>query len=112
MSIVFGILLVLHLVGWALGLGGAVFGMRSQQLLPGTLHGVLTAVVTGILLVGVAEMSGLDVNHMKIGIKLVVALVVAFLTFFVARRPEKATRGMLGAIAGLIVVNVAIAVLL
>jgi len=110
MEIVTGILVVLHLIGWAMTLGGALATMRTPKVTPGMLHGVLTALVTGLVLVGVHEMGDGDLNHMKIGIKLVVALAVTTLVI-VGRRRENVSTGFLGGIAGLVVVNVALAVL-
>lgn len=110
MDIVIGIFVILHLIGWAMVLGGALGTMRSPKVTPGMLHGVLTALVTGILLVGLHEMNDGDMNHVKIAVKLVVALVVTALVI-VGRRKESVSTGYLGGIAGLVVVNVAIAVL-
>ncbi|UFU05647.1 hypothetical protein [Ruania halotolerans] len=113
MEIVYNIVLVLHLLGWALVLGGAVYGMRSVTLSKGVLHGILTALIAGILMVGIASagVAGDEPNNIKIGVKLVIALVVTALAIYGNRNSEKVTRGFLGAIAGLTTVNVAIAVL-
>jgi hypothetical protein len=113
MDIVYGILLVLHLVGWAIVLGGSLAGLRSVTLYQGTVHGILTALITGILMVGLASagVAGGDPNNIKIGVKLVIALAVTGLVIYGSRNSEKVTKGYLAAIAGLTVVNVAIAVL-
>ncbi|MBD7918411.1 hypothetical protein H9657_08990 [Cellulomonas sp. Sa3CUA2] len=108
MDTLHGIFLVLHLLGWAMVFGGALAGMKSTKLTDGAFHGILTALVTGIVLTGLL---GADANHVKIAVKLVVALVVTALVVIGRRRPEKVTRGFLGAVAGLVVLNVAIAVL-
>ncbi|MCC2312753.1 hypothetical protein [Cellulomonas xiejunii] len=108
MDTVHGIFLVLHLIGWAVVLGGALAGMKSTTLPSGTFHGILTALVTGIILTGLL---GADANHVKIAVKLVITLLVTVLVVLGRRRPEKVTRGSLGAISGLVVVNVALAVL-
>lgn len=110
MEIVHGVLLVLHLIGWALVLGGVVTRMRKPEINPGVWHGILTALVTGILLVGVLEMGDGEVNNIKIGVKLVVALVVGVLVWR-GRKQESVTTGYLGAIAGLTILNIALAVL-
>ena len=73
-------------------------------------HGVLTALVAGVLTVGAAEMAGGDPNHMKIGIKLLVTLVITVLVIL-GKRKESVSAGYLGGIAGLVVTNIAIAVL-
>ena len=108
MDILFGIVLVLHLLGWAMVFGGALAGMKSTTLTPGAFHGILTALATGVVLTGLL---GSDANHVKIAVKLVVALVVTALVVVARRRPEKVTTGLLGAIAGLVVVNVGLAVI-
>src|SRR5690625_1690854 len=111
MSIVQGFLVVLHLIGWAMTLGGAVANMKTPQVSKGMVHGVLTALVTGIALVGLLEATGGSVSHAKIGIKLVVALAATIMVFLGQRDEKKVTTGFLGALSGLVVVNVAIAVL-
>ena len=108
MDIVHGIFLVLHLLGWAMVFGGALAGMKTGKLTNGAFHGILTALVTGVVLTGLL---GADANHVKIAVKLVIALVVTALVVIARRRPEKVTNGYLGAIAGLVVVNVALAVI-
>ncbi len=110
MDIVTGILVVLHLIAWALVLGGVATRMRKPELSSGVWHGILTALVTGLLLVGVHEMGDDPVNHAKVAVKLVVALAVAVLVWR-GRRQESVTTGYLGAIAGLTVLNIAVAVL-
>ncbi len=111
MDILVGIFVVLHLIGWAMTFGGALANMRTPEITKGMLHGVLTAIVTGILIVGMAEMGDGDVNNIKIAIKLVVALAVTAMVILGRRDQKKVTTGYLGGIAGLIVLNVAIAVL-
>jgi len=113
MELLYNVLVVLHLVGWAIVLGGTLVNLRTPKIATGVLHGILTALVTGILLVGIGSASDEihDPNTTKVAVKLVVALVVTGLVVYGTRRPEKVTRGLVGAIAGLTVVNVAIAVL-
>ncbi|ACQ81275.1 conserved hypothetical protein [Beutenbergia cavernae DSM 12333] len=113
MQTLYYVLLVLHLIGWAITLGGVLVNFRPPRIATGVMHGILTALVTGILMVGIASASDAvdDPNNMKIGVKLVIALLVTGLVIFGARRPEKVTAGLLGSIAGLTVVNIAIAVL-
>ncbi|WNB86073.1 hypothetical protein [Cellulomonas sp. ATA003] len=112
METLYDVLLVLHLIGWAIVLGAAVVSMRTPTIPRGMLHGILTALVTGIVMVGLAS-AGLaadEPNNVKIGLKLLIAVVVTALVVLGGRR-ERVTTGLLGAIAGLTVVNVAIAVL-
>lgn len=116
MTVVLHILLVLHLLGWAIVLGGSLAAMRSPRLVPGMLHGILTALVTGIAMTGLHESGALGSGDeklvmAKIGIKLVIAVVVTALIVIGTRTPTKVTTRFLGAVAGLTTLNVAIAVL-
>ena len=113
MDLVYNLLIVLHLLGWAIVLGGALVNLRTPKIATGVLHGILTALVTGILMVGIASagIAGHDPNTTKVAVKLVVALVVAALVILGIRKPSRVTTGYLGAIAGLTALNVAIAVL-
>jgi hypothetical protein len=113
MTVVLNVLLVLHLIGWAMVLGGVLAHMKKPAVPAGALHGILTALVTGILMTGIlsAGLAGDPPNNLKVGVKLLIALVVAALVVVGGRKPAKVTTGFLGGIAGLVVVNVAIAVL-
>lgn len=113
MEIVKGVLVVLHLLGMAAVVGGFLAQMKDtrKKVGAGMVHGALTALVTGLLLVGVVEMGDLyEPDHVKIGVKLVIALVVAVLAFRY-RKAESVSTGVWGAIGGLTVLNVVIAVL-
>ncbi len=112
MTVVYYLLFFLHLVGWAIVLGGTVTNLRTPRLAPGVLHGALTALVTGVLMTGVAEMGdGLpDLNYVKIGIKLVIAVLVTALVV-VAGRTKEPSRALIGSIAALTTVNIAVAAL-
>lgn len=107
------LIVVLHLLGMAGVVGGWLATVRTPKIVPAMLHGSLTALVTGLILVGLAETLVEDegpVNHAKIGVKLTIALVVAVLAV-VLRKRESISRGLLSAVGGLAVLNVAIAVL-
>lgn len=112
MDVVIGLLIVIHLIGWAIVLGGSLAGLKDVRFSPGILHGALTALVTGIALVGVYEvLDDYSVNHIKVGIKLVATLAVVGLALFANRNRDDVTRPMLGALAGLTALNVVIAVM-
>ena|SRR5690625_3112544 len=113
MDVVYNLLLVLHLIGWAIVLGATLVSFREPVVSKGSMHGILTALVAGIAMVGLssADVAGPDPNHMKIGVKLVIALVVAVLVWRGTRKPSSVTAGYLGAIAVLTVANIGIAVL-
>ena len=113
MEIVRDILLVLHFIGLASLLGGFLVQMKYQtkRVEAAMWHGALTQLVTGLLLVGVAEMGDRDVDNVKITVKLVVALAVTALAIYGSRREEKVTAALVGSVAGLTVLNIAVAVL-
>ena len=89
MEILREILLTLHLVGMAIIVGGYFTVIRSPEVLPGMLHASYLQLITGLLLVLLAELGDGSVNHMKIGIKLVVAIIVTVFAF-IGNRKQKA----------------------
>jgi hypothetical protein len=112
-NIVYGILVVLHLLGMAMVVGGWLATVRVPKVVPGMLHGALTTLVSGLIMVGLRE-SGVvdkpDLDQAKIGVKLVVALIVTVLIILAGRRSGEAKR-LVPAAAGLAILNVLIAVL-
>ncbi len=109
MDIVYSLVVAAHLICWALVLGLSVAGMMKSQVFKGTMHSALGALVTGILIVGMREMMDMDVNHMKIGMKLLVAAVVTVLAVMAERK--RGGEKMLGPIVAATVVNVLVAVI-
>ncbi|MBI9114138.1 hypothetical protein [Sanguibacter suaedae] len=110
MDLLYDVVLVLHLVGWAIVLGGYVASLREPTLYRGTFHGALTALVTGLLMVGLAEGPlGWDLDHVKIAVKLVVALAVAVLTYLATARDVRAPAVRHG-VGALVLANVVVAV--
>ncbi|MEY9213124.1 hypothetical protein NI17_002310 [Thermobifida halotolerans] len=91
MEIVYSALVFLHFVA----LAGIVSGWLMQQMggyakAPKVLlHSALTQLVIGLLLVGLREMGDLGaVDHVKIGVKLVVNLAVVVLAVLNVRGPS------------------------
>lgn len=111
MDIVRDILFLLHLIGFAALFGGCFVQMKSAepQVNAAMLHGVITQLVTGILLTGLAEMGTDPVNHAKIGVKLLVTLVIAVLVIK-NRKYESIPKGLWGILLGLSVLNAGVAV--
>ncbi|MFB6726109.1 hypothetical protein ACFCV3_38415 [Kribbella sp. NPDC056345] len=108
------VLTFLHLIGFAALFGGFFTQLKTKTPVVNSamLHGALTQLVTGVLLVGLA--SGIKdddftVNNTKVGVKLVIVLVITGLLFAYRKKPAL-TRGTFFAIGGLTVVNTAIAV--
>ncbi|MCO7272619.1 MULTISPECIES: hypothetical protein [Cellulosimicrobium] len=118
MEFLYNVFVALHFIGWAIVLGGYLASLRSPGLYKGVFHGALTALVAGIAMVGIGEASvwgdgGPDMA--KIGVKLVIALVIAVLAFVAKRQGAKAADGAVApgvkhAIGGLTLVNILVAV--
>ena len=112
MEIVKDITLVLHFLGLASLLGGFLVQMKPpvKVVNAAMFHGVLTQLVTGLLLVGIEQaLEPEDVNNTKVGVKLVVLLVIGALVIL-GRRTESVSARTWGLIGGLTVLNVVIAV--
>ncbi|WP_278315123.1 hypothetical protein [Lolliginicoccus levis] len=113
MEIVIGFVLALHIIGIVALLGGVLYQMKdikagTARISPGMLHGALTLLVTGLLLVGLNEMNDAELNHMKIGIKSLV--LVAVLVLVIAKRnAATVTPALLGSIGALATVNILLA---
>ena len=91
MEFVYNLLVVLHFIGLASLLGGFIVQMKSPDkgVNPAMLHGALTQLVTGVLLVGIASaglVPGEEVDHAKIAVKLVIVLIITALAFVGRRR--------------------------
>jgi hypothetical protein len=109
MDFLHDVLTLLHLVGFAALFGGFFTQLKSREPVVNAamLHGALTQLVTGVLLVGLAsgvKDDDFTVDNTKIGVKLVVVLV------FLWRRRPSITRGQLMTIGGLTLLNAIIAV--
>lgn len=105
----------LHIVGIAALLGGFLaqtraIGAGEARFTPGMLHGALTMLVTGLVLVGLAEARDEEVNNLKIGVKLAVLVVILGLVY-VKRDEERLPAGVFGAVGALTTVNIFLAVL-
>jgi hypothetical protein len=115
MDLVYDAVVVLHFLGLASLIGGALVQMSARggrTINAAMTHGALTQVVTGLILVGMA--SGIDsldknVDNAKITVKLVVALVVLVLAWLNRKRPT-IPDGLFFAVFGLSVANVLVAV--
>ena len=111
MDLLRDILLFLHLIGMASLFGGLFVQVKADPRVVNNamLHGILTQLVTGLLLVGVIEGLDEEVDNLKIGVKLLVAVVVAVLVVANRKKPSLPTGLYLG-LLGLTVLNVGVAV--
>ena len=113
MDLLRDILLILHFVGLASLLGGFLYQLSARKFAvnSGMFHGVLTQLVTGIALAGIISADDdIEANHMKIGVKLLITIVVAALVFIYRRRESVATP-VWWAIGGLTLANICVAVI-
>ena len=113
MEILENLLVLAHLLGMAAIVGSAVFVARGVAT-PALLWGARAQLVTGLLLVGVAQAGDDPVNNTKIGVKLVIAVAVVACAEIAAakeRKGEGARPQLVTAAGVLALVNTAIAVL-
>lgn len=112
MELLTDLVVVLHLLGLAAVVGSAVFVARGVAT-PALVWGARAQIVTGLVLVGLAEMGDDPVNHTKVGVKLLVALAVAACAEIAAGRERRGQGGpeLVHAAGGLAVLNTLVAVL-
>jgi hypothetical protein len=108
------LLVFLHFIGLAALFGGLFVQVKASPRVVNNamFHGILTQLVTGLLLVGLAESRAGDLGadfHMKVGVKLLVALVIGVLVL-VNRKRRTLADGAYFALIGLTVLNIAVAV--
>jgi hypothetical protein len=111
MEILRQILLFLHLLGFAALLGGLLVQVRDADKRVNAVvrDGAGTTFLAGLLLVGVLEAGDEDVNHVKIGVKFAVALVILVLVMANTRKPT-IPQGLFLGLLLLTVLNVGLAV--
>lgn len=101
-----------HLIGFALLLGGAVMQYLSGKLRinPAMLWGAIIQVLTGIALAAPLRGGGdAEPNPVKLGVKLVIAILILIMVF-VPRKRTEINKGHFIAIVVLTLVNAAVAV--
>jgi hypothetical protein len=111
MDILREIVLVVHFVGLAALFGGFFVQLtaREKVINNAMLHGALTQLVTGILLVGIREMDDLPVDHAKVGVKLLITAIVTAIVV-TQRKKNPTTVAVWAAVGGLTLLNIIIAV--
>ncbi|WP_237202542.1 hypothetical protein [Rothia endophytica] len=120
MSIAFSILLALHLIGASLVFGIWVANLKKGIVVPGQFHAALLQLITGFAMYFWQMSQGMVLNHMMIGIKMLLALIIAIAAFMGQKkykaalavgRPEDAKNIALAhTVGGLALVNILIAV--
>ncbi|MEG3629421.1 hypothetical protein [Streptomyces poriticola] len=115
MDVLIHLFVGLHIIGIASLLGGFLTQMKAMgegtaRYTPAMLHGALTMLVTGVILVGLNQADDQPVDNIKIGVKLALLIVILGLVY-VKRDDEKVDKGLFGLVGLLTVANVFIAVL-
>ncbi|MGO2051744.1 hypothetical protein CQ010_02970 [Arthrobacter sp. MYb211] len=108
------ILVFLHILGAAAIFGGWLANFKTPTVNVWQWYGAIAQLITGLALVGMAEAGDGDVNHMKIGVKVVIAiaiLVAAFIGRKKVKAGEEVSTGIAHATGGLALINIAIATL-
>jgi hypothetical protein len=115
MDVLIHVFVGLHIVGIAALLGGFLTQMKAMRsgearMGPAMLHGALTMLVTGAVLVGLNQAEDNAVNTVKIGVKLALLIVILGLVY-VKRDEERGEPALFGTVGALTTVNIFIAVL-
>lgn len=104
-------LLVVHLLGFAALFGGLLVQVRTPEKSVNSLmrDGAGTVFVAGLALVGVIEADDGSLDHVKIAVKGIVALVILVLVMANIRK-ERIASGLWALLLALTVANVCVAV--
>src|SRR5882757_6059755 len=114
MDVLIHLFVGLHIIGIASLLGGFLTQMKAMgrgtaRFVPAMLHGALTMLVTGVVLVGLNQADDQPVNNIKIGVKLALLIVILGLVY-VKRDDETVDKSQFALVGGLTMVNIFIAV--
>ncbi|NMO56232.1 hypothetical protein HH310_34275 [Actinoplanes sp. TBRC 11911] len=106
------ILLFIHLIGFALLLGGSITQLLSGKfrINPAMLWGVVIQLISGLGLAAPLRGGGdAEPSPIKLGVKLIVAILI-FIMVFVPRKRESVAKGHFIGIVALTLANAAVAV--
>jgi hypothetical protein len=115
MDVLIHLFVGLHIIGIAALLGGFLtqtkaIGQGTARFVPAMLHGALTMLVTGIVLIGLSQANDYRIDTLKYGVKLAVLIVILGLVY-VKRDDEKVDKSLFGLVGLLTTANIFIAVL-
>ena len=110
MDILNKVLLILHHVGFAALFGSVFFQLKPMfrgegRMVQGMLHGGLTALVTGIIMMFTVP----GVNHVVVSIKLLLLVLALVLVLMYIKKPKAPTWALAG-VGVLSLINIAMAV--
>lgn len=114
MDFLTSVLVALHVLGAAAIFGIWLATFKKPTVTMFQLVGAIVQVVTGLALVGIAEAGDSDVNHVKIAVKTVIALVIlvtAIIGHNKARKQQPVPTGLAHSVGGLAFINILVATL-
>lgn len=113
MSILFSILVFLHIVGAAMIVGYWIATLKEPTVHPRQRDGAFLQLLTGIAMMGLLPfMPDAEPNYFKLGIKFAIGVAVAVLAVIGSRKVKKGeavSTGIAHGVGGLALVNIAIA---
>lgn len=116
MNTILDISLIVHLIGLALLLGGALTGLVNRPSAESRSFGhmlwigAVVQLLSGLALTGMLETTGVEVNHMKIASKLLALIAASVVAILFARKTSRSA-WMLWGIGGLTLLAAGMAVL-
>ncbi|GAA5227432.1 hypothetical protein [Paeniglutamicibacter antarcticus] len=114
MTFLHAFLVFLHVLGAAAIFGGWLANFKTPTVNIWQWYGAIAQLVTGLLLVGLAEMGDGEVNNIKIGVKLLLAIGV-FVAALLGRKKIKkgleVPKGLAHGTGGTALIAIAVAVL-
>lgn len=112
MDILTQIIVFLHIASVAVIVGGWVANFKNPTVTFYQYLGAWGAFITGLLIVTLRELADADLNHFKIGIKAVIALIVlvaAVIGRSKVKKDQDVSTGLAHAVGGMALINMAIA---
>lgn len=114
MTFLHAFLVFLHILGAAAIFGGWLANFKTPTVNVWQWYGAIAQLVTGLLLVGLAEMQHAELNHIKIAVKLLLAIGV-FVAALLGRKKIKnglpVPTGLAHGTGGTALIAIAVAVL-
>jgi uncharacterized membrane protein YbhN (UPF0104 family) len=115
MEIAMGILLGLHLIGFATILGGLVAEMRNMKtgakVSAGVVHGAWLALLTGLILVALKYMKPEEVNNLVLSIKGIGITGIFFLAYTYQKK-ENTPKWVVPGLLVLVLMNLFVATIM
>lgn len=114
MDILHTLLVALHILGAAAIFGGWLATFKTPTVTFWQFVGAIVQVVTGLALVGLAEAGPDPVNHIKVGVKAllgIIILVAAIIGYRKSTKDQEVSKGLAHAVGGLAFINILVATL-